>query len=50
MFPNYEPPHEIMFMSFRHKMNNEGYEDQWKNIHPCSVELSAAGRSGYGHS
>ena len=37
MFHNYgPPPHKIMkSMLFRHKMNKEGYKDQWKNIHPC---------------
>ena len=37
MFPYHGPPHKIMkFMLFHHKMNKEGYKDQWKNIHPCS--------------
>ena len=36
MFYNYGPPNKIMkSMLFRHKMNKEGYKDQWKNIHPC---------------
>ena len=35
MFYNYGPPNKIMkSMLFRHKMNKEGYKDQWKNIHP----------------
>ena len=35
MFPYHGPPHKIMkFMLFHHKMNKEGYKDQWKNIHP----------------